>query len=150
MTKTREKYLLIICALVVIVFPFIRFMLVIYQGYRGAGFINGKCVSYNLLTGKLMAKPFNSGCLNISDYFLLAFCVLSPVCGLIYYYYAKIDDPAEELGEAWERMNYSKEEYRGISEANELKKFAYKYELTKEIIQDEKQLEFMLEKDFVH
>ena len=144
-------------------------MLVIYQGYRGAGIINGKCVAYNIVTGKLKATPLNIGCLNISDYFLLSFCVLSPVCGLIYYFYAKIDNPAEELGEAWERMNKRDNESKNLTrqknnvilnfavifrknifEAQKLKEFGYKFELTKEIIRDEKQLKLMLDKDLFY
>ena len=150
MTDNREKILLIICAVMVIIFPFVRFSLVIYQGYRGEGIINGKCVSYNILTGKLSARPFNEGCFNTGDYMLLIFCGLSPVCGLIYYLYARVQNPADELGKAWQKMNNSTDEYKNKSQAITLKQFQYKYELTKEIIREENQLKLMLEKDLIH
>ena len=150
MTKTRDRILLIICAVFVIVFPFIRLLLVIYQGNRGNSIVHGKCLSYNIMSGKLNATPFKYGCMNTGDLLLMIFCILSPLCGFVYYQFAKIDNPAEELGREWQKMKKGEGQFENISEAKTLKRFGYSFELTKEIIRNEDQLRLMLDKDFVH
>ena len=132
-----------------IVFPFIRLLLVIFQGNRGNSIVHGKCLSYNIISGILFATPFKFGCFNTGDYLLMIFCILSPFCGFVYYQFAKIDNPAKELGKAWRSMHFGDEEYEDISEARKLKLFGYKFELAKEIIRHEKQLKLMLDEDSV-
>ena len=150
MTDNTKRRLFIICALFVIVFPFIRLLLVIFQGNRGNSTVHGKCLSYNVISGKLKATPFNNGCLNTGDNSLIIFCIMSPLCGFLYFFFAKINKPARNLGRAWNRMNKNQDEYEDITEAKKLKLFRYQFELTKEIIRNERQLYAMLDEEFVY
>ena len=145
MKNKLKKSFLFLCALMVILFPFIRLLLLLFQGINSGGQINGKCLTYNISTGELTACPFAFDCLNSYEKLLIATSFLSPFFGLIYYYYAFIDNPAKELGEAYFYMSLKEGEYKFISDADRLKKFGFSFEFVKEIIRDERQLNLIIE-----
>ena len=93
MKKKYEKWGLLFSGVLVIVFPIMRTIGLIHQVLRGGALIKGPCVTYNTITARIEASPFNTKCLNAVDYILLITAILSPLCAAAYYWKARITTP---------------------------------------------------------
>ena len=98
--KMKNKYYkggLLLSGGLVIVFPIMRTIGLIHQVHRGGALIKGPCVTYNTITARIEASPFNTKCLNAVDYILLFTAILSPLCAVAYYLKARVKDPVSRF-----------------------------------------------------